>query len=85
MPDIWAPGGNSAHVDTFAAEHLPPKAEWPPMNYDTLPELKAYPDRMNCAVELLDKQCAKFGDRPVMRSPTMSLTYNQLNEAANSA
>ena len=83
MPDIWAPGGNSAHVDTFAAEHLPPKAEWPPMNYDTLPELKAYPDRMNCAVELLDKQCAKFGDRPVMRSPTMSLTYNQLNEAAN--
>ncbi|MEQ9638598.1 MAG: benzoate-CoA ligase family protein [Alphaproteobacteria bacterium] len=83
MPENRAPGGRSAHVDTFAAEHLPPKADWPPMNYDTLPELKAYPDRMNCAVELLDKQCARFGERPVMRSPTMSLTYNQLNEAAN--
>jgi 2-aminobenzoate-CoA ligase len=83
MGKNWAPGGTSAHVDTFAAEHLPPKADWPPMNYKTLPELAAYPDRMNCAVWLLDRQCERFGDRVVLRSPTMHWTYNELNAAAN--
>ncbi|MEU3828409.1 AMP-binding protein [Streptomyces sp. SID161] len=42
----------SAHVDTFARDHLPPPHEWPELRFD-LPELR-YPDRLNCAAELLD-------------------------------
>ncbi|MFF4840010.1 AMP-binding protein [Streptomyces collinus] len=41
----------SAHVDTFARDHLPPPDEWPELCFD-LPELH-YPERLNCAVELL--------------------------------
>ncbi|MBL1084152.1 AMP-binding protein [Streptomyces actinomycinicus] len=42
----------SAHVDTFARDHLPPPHEWPELRFD-LPEL-LYPDRLNCAAELLE-------------------------------
>ncbi|MGW1983628.1 AMP-binding protein [Streptomyces collinus] len=41
----------SAHVDTFARDHLPPPDEWPELCFD-LPELR-YPERLNCAAELL--------------------------------
>ncbi|WP_030735328.1 AMP-binding protein [Streptomyces sp. NRRL S-31] len=54
----------SAHVDTFARDHLPPPHEWPELRFD-LPELR-YPDRMNCAVELLDHA---EPDRPAFRTP----------------
>jgi 2-aminobenzoate-CoA ligase len=49
----------SAHVDTFARDHLPPAGSWPPFLFD-LPEL-AYPDRLNCAAELLDRTIAEHG------------------------
>ena len=40
--------------DTFAQDHLPPEDLWPQMTY---PEGSVfdYPERLNCAVELLDK------------------------------
>ena len=58
-------GGPSAHHDQFAAEHLPPRELWPEFNYDSLPELRAYPARMNCGVELLDTMTAAgHRDRP---------------------
>ncbi|MFJ7174893.1 AMP-binding protein [Streptomyces massasporeus] len=41
----------TAHVDTFARDHLPPPDQWPELRFD-LPELH-YPDRLNCAAELL--------------------------------
>lgn len=41
----------SAHVDTFAREGLPPVEQWPELN---LTGPFAYPDRLNCAVRLLD-------------------------------
>ncbi|MGW3730715.1 AMP-binding protein [Streptomyces sp. NPDC000851] len=41
----------SAHVDTFARDHLPPPDQWPALRFD-LPELR-YPERLNCAAELL--------------------------------
>ncbi|MER6468038.1 AMP-binding protein [Streptomyces collinus] len=41
----------SAHVDTFARDHLPPPDQWPELCFD-LPELR-YPERLNCAAELL--------------------------------
>ncbi len=38
----------TAHVDTFARDHLPPRELWPVFDCSTLPEL-SYPDRLNCA------------------------------------
>ncbi len=43
----------SAHVDTFAADHLPPREQWPDLLF-TLPELH-FPERLNCASILLDR------------------------------
>ncbi|MCH0559832.1 AMP-binding protein [Streptomyces sp. MUM 16J] len=64
----------SAHVDTFARDHLPPPDEWPELRFD-LPELR-YPDRLNCAAELLDGPGA---DRSVFHAPTgPTWTYGEL-------
>ena len=46
----------TAHLDTFARDNLPPRAQWPDFLFE-LPELK-YPERMNCVVELLDRSLA---------------------------
>ncbi|MEW2562124.1 AMP-binding protein [Streptomyces griseorubiginosus] len=54
----------SAHVDTFARDHLPPPDQWPELRFD-LPELR-YPVRLNCAAELLTGQP---DDRPVFHTP----------------
>ena len=43
----------SAHVDTFARDHLPPQDQWPVFLLDN-PDV-AYPARFNCATELLDR------------------------------
>ena len=47
----------SAHVDTFCRDRLPPE--------DQLPDFQpmAYPERLNCAVELLDALTKWFGAR----------------------
>ncbi|WP_329620703.1 AMP-binding protein [Streptomyces sp. NBC_01255] len=53
----------SAHLDTFARDRLPPPERWPRLLFE-LPEL-AYPDRLNCGAELLDRTVERFGtDRP---------------------
>jgi 2-aminobenzoate-CoA ligase len=67
----------SAHVDTFAHDNLPPRDQWPDLIF-TLPELQ-YPERMNCIVELLEKNIEQgFGDRPAIISPDGVLTYSQM-------
>ncbi len=72
----------SAHVDSFARDNLPPRAQWPDFLFG-LPELN-YPDRMNCVVELLDRWIASGnGDRPCLISPTEQLSYAQLAERVN--
>lgn len=64
----------SAHLDTFARDHLPPPEQWPRLLLET-PELR-YPDRLNCAVELLG---GGHPQRPVFRTPSGDLwTYGQL-------
>ncbi|MFD4242198.1 AMP-binding protein [Streptomyces sp. NPDC058525] len=73
----------SAHADTFARDHLPPPDTWPELVFE-LPEL-AYPDRLNCAAELLDATIARFGpegaSRPAFRSATGEVwTYGGLRE-----
>ncbi|HZD64127.1 MAG TPA: benzoate-CoA ligase family protein [Xanthobacteraceae bacterium] len=72
----------SAHVDTFARDNLPPRAQWPDFLFG-LPELN-YPDRINCAVELLDRRIeAGDGDRPCLISPSENLSYAQLAQRVN--
>jgi len=72
----------TAHLDTFARDNLPPRAQWPDFLFE-LPELK-YPDRMNCVAELLDRWIAVgWGDRPCLISPAETLTYAQLGERVN--
>jgi 2-aminobenzoate-CoA ligase len=72
----------TAHVDTFARDNLPSRAQWPDFLFE-LPELK-YPDRMNCVVELLDRWIAEgWGDRPCLISATETLIYAQLGERVN--
>ncbi|RST06766.1 2-aminobenzoate-CoA ligase [Streptomyces sp. WAC05374] len=68
----------SAHLDTFARDHLPPREQWPGLVFD-LPELR-YPDRLNCGAELLDRTVERFGaDRPVFRDGAGRVwTYGEL-------
>lgn len=70
----------SAHLDTFARDHLPPPGEWPDLLLD-LPALR-YPERLNCAAELLDTTVARHGPaRPALRTGGgESWTYGELRE-----
>ncbi|HEY0615542.1 MAG TPA: benzoate-CoA ligase family protein [Candidatus Elarobacter sp.] len=72
----------TAHADTFARDHLPPREQWPEFLF-TLPELQ-YPERFNCAAELLDATVAKgLGARPAIVTPERRLTYDELLAEAN--
>ena len=76
-------GGMSAHVDTFCRDSLPPRELWPEMRYDRIPEI-AYPARLNCAAELLDRTVAAgSAAKPVFQFPGGRWTYEQLLETAN--
>ena len=73
----------SAHVDTFCRDHLPAPELWPELRFD-LPDVQ-YPDRLNCAVELLDSVVAEHGaDRPCLLSPDGPVwTYADLLRVSN--
>jgi len=73
----------SAHVDTFARDHLPPRSEWPDFVF-TLPELR-YPDVLNCATELLDRAVERgWGARRAIVAPGGTRwTYADLTAHAN--
>ena len=58
---------DSAHLDTFCRDRLPPLDQWPEFRFD-LPELH-YPDRLNCAAELLDATA----DRDGLTAPASAL------------
>ena len=74
---------HTGHADTFCRDALPPRDLWPEMRYDRIPEL-AYPARLNCAVELLDRMVDQgHGDRPVFHFPGGRWSYRQLLEKAN--
>jgi 2-aminobenzoate-CoA ligase len=74
---------HSAHVDTFARDHLPPRDAWPEFLFE-LPSL-VYPDRLNAAAELLDAALQKgWGERTAIVAPGgVRLTYAQLCALAN--
>jgi 2-aminobenzoate-CoA ligase len=64
----------TGHVDTFAADRLPPP-EARPVLRDDLAGLD-YPARLNAAAELLDGTIARYGaDRPCLSTPDDTWTY----------
>ncbi|MBI3286051.1 MAG: AMP-binding protein [Burkholderiales bacterium] len=72
----------SAHLDSFAYDNLPPREQWPELIF-SLPELE-YPERLNCAAELLDRMCERgCAERIALRSPAESWTYRSLLENVN--
>ncbi|MEK7737410.1 MAG: AMP-binding protein, partial [Pseudomonadota bacterium] len=72
----------TAHIDTFARDHLPPREQWPELIFE-LPELN-YPARLNCAAELLDGMVAAgHGERIALRTSDGVCTYRQLLVRAN--
>jgi len=73
---------NTAHTDTFVHDNLPPAHLLPEFIFD-LPELE-FPDRLNCAVELLDRAIDKgFGSHMCIQSAHGSWTYQDLLDKAN--
>ena len=67
----------TAHVDSFAADHLPALHLWPELIF-TQPELE-YPARLNCADAFLEAILARgLGDKLAIRSVHTSWTYAQL-------
>jgi 2-aminobenzoate-CoA ligase len=72
----------TGHVDTFARDSLPPEEQWPDFLFG-LPELQ-YPQRLNCAVALLDRWVDEGrGDATCILSPTETLTYKALQDRVN--
>ncbi|WP_405016601.1 AMP-binding protein [Kitasatospora sp. NBC_00070] len=73
----------SGHTDAFARDHLPPAGQWPVLEFTT--ELLQYPERLNAAVELIDRPVAAFGpDRPALRTPDGEVwSYGELQRRAD--
>ncbi len=73
----------SAHVDTFARDHLPPPAEQPRFLFEG-PALQ-FPVMLNCATALLDQAVARgWGSRLCIRAPGgVRWTYADLLARAN--
>ena len=71
----------SAYTDTFAADHLPPKDQWPDLiNLDKL----GYPEDMNCAAMLLDDAVKDgYGEKVLIYSPSGNWTYREIQIEAN--
>src|SRR5262249_55409247 len=84
---VYLPGGvPSAHVDLFAARNLPPRELWPAMDFATVPELAAYPARLNAPAILLDDRVAPgHGGRACSLYTHRRLTYAALADIADRA
>jgi 2-aminobenzoate-CoA ligase len=82
MAGLMEPHLRTAHVDTFARNNLPPRELWPEIDADCLAAL-GYPDRLNCAVELLDRTAAMDGSRTALVFPGGQWSYAELLAQAN--
>ncbi len=72
----------SAHIDTFTADNLPNEKDLPEFLFD-LPELQ-YPDKLNAAVELIDKAVAEgCGEKIAIYSNAKNWTYGEVLETSN--
>jgi 2-aminobenzoate-CoA ligase len=72
----------TAHVDTFTRDNLPPRASWPEFLF-TLPEVH-YAASINCAAQLLDRHVlAGGGSRRCLVTDTEAWTYADLLAKSN--
>src|SRR5580693_3162013 len=72
----------SAHIDTFARDHLPPAEQMPDFLFK-LPELH-YPERLNCVAAFVDDWVASGnGARECLIAPGERLSYADLAERVN--
>ncbi len=72
----------TGHVDHFARDHLPRKELQPDFLFDP-PEVQ-YPERLNAAVELLDRHVEDGnGERIVLRTDDGVCSYRQLQAQVN--
>ena len=72
----------TGHLDLFARDHLPRKELQPDLIFDRR-EVR-YPDRLNAAVELLDRNVEESnGERIVLRTDDATCTYRQLQHQVN--
>jgi 2-aminobenzoate-CoA ligase len=62
----------TAHVDTFARDHLPPRSAWPDLLLDEL----SYPDELNAAAVLLGEP--RFEARACVVGEGETWTYAEL-------
>jgi 2-aminobenzoate-CoA ligase len=73
---------HSAHVDTFAQDHLPPRELWPDFVFSR-PEYQ-YPPRLNCVTHFVDRWVEEGrGDAPCIISAEVSYTYRELQALVN--
>ncbi|HEU4557405.1 MAG TPA: benzoate-CoA ligase family protein [Longimicrobium sp.] len=73
----------TAHVDTFARDHLPPRELWPGLDLSGVPHLAAL-SHINAAAEYLDAMVAAgHADRPALVAPGVRWSYAELMERAN--
>ena len=68
----------TAHVDSFVRDRLPPAEAQPEFLFD-LPELQ-YPERMNAAVELIDRQAT---DRLAVVNDAGQWTYGEMRSLSD--
>jgi 2-aminobenzoate-CoA ligase len=82
LPAPPAPLGPSTHVDTFARDHLPPRAQWPDLLLQR-PEFQ-YPDHLNAAVELTERMVERgFADQVALIGNGRRRTYKELSDWTN--
>ena len=72
--------GPSAHLDTFARDHLPAPETWPEFRLAGFD----YPDHVNVAVELTDRMVERgFGDSTALIGHGRMRTYKELADWTN--
>jgi len=73
---------HTSHIDTFAADGLPAEEDQPEFIF-SLDSLQ-YPEQLNCAVELLDRQVESgLGDKVAILSHDCAWTYRELLDKSN--
>ncbi|GLR85385.1 benzoate-CoA ligase family protein [Bradyrhizobium iriomotense] len=82
LPGSYDGRAGTAHADTFALQHLPPRDLWPEFIF-TRPELQ-YPPRLNCVSYFLDRWVEEgHGDAPCAIGPSVSYSYRELQQLVN--
>jgi 2-aminobenzoate-CoA ligase len=74
---------DSAQLDTFVRDQLPPRDAWPEYRFDR-PELQ-FPEQLNAVEQLLDAAINSkgFANNIMLRSPQRNFTYAQAQAVVN--